>query len=145
MTAKPPFVTGSGTALDKFPQPPCAALLGYEFVSLDRAAGVMRVRFQGSEAMSNPRGGVQGGFLTAMLDDAMGSMIVALTDGRNGPASVDIHTQYIRPAPPGPLECEAALVHMGKTTAFTRATLFNDKGEIVATATQTARLIDIPE
>lgn len=134
----------SGTALDNFPQPPCAAFLGYEFRSIDREAKRMRVRFTGSREMLNPRGGVQGGFLTAMLDDAMGSMVVALTDGKKGPASVDIHTQYLRPAAPGPLDCEAEIVHMGKTTVFTRATLRNESGDIVATASQTARLVDIP-
>lgn len=134
----------SGTALDKFPEPPCAAFLGYEFVSLDREAGTMRVRFTGSRDMLNPRGGVQGGFLTAMLDDAMGSMVVAMTDGKRGPASVDIHTQFLRPAALGPLDCEAELVQMGKTTVFTRATLRNETGDIVAIATQTARLVDIP-
>jgi uncharacterized protein (TIGR00369 family) len=133
----------SGTALDEIPQPPCAKFLGYEFVSIDRERGRMRVRFRGTEAMLNPRGGVQGGFLTAMLDDAMGSMVVALTDGRKGPASVDIHTQYLRPVGAGPLDCEAEIVHMGKSTVFTRATLYNEAGDIVATASQTARLMDI--
>jgi uncharacterized protein (TIGR00369 family) len=137
------FGMGSGTALDRFPQPSCAAFLGYEFVAIDRAAGRMTVKFAATDAMLNPRGSVQGGFLTAMLDDAMGSMVVALTDGRNGPASVDIHTQYLRPAAPGPLRCEAELVQMGRTTVFTRATLYNEQGDIVATATQTARLLDI--
>lgn len=138
------FGGASGTALDKFPQPPCAAFLGYEFVSIDRDVKKMRVRFAGSREMLNPRGGVQGGFLTAMLDDAMGSMVVALTDGKRGPASVDIHTQFLRPASPGPLDCEAEVVHMGKTTVFTRATLRNESGDIIAVATQTARLVDIP-
>lgn len=144
MTASSSFGGASGTALDRFAMPPCAAFLGYEFVSLDREQRRMRVNFTGSPAMLNPRGGVQGGFITAMLDDAMGSMVVALTDGRQGPASVDIHTQYLRPAAPGPLACEAAVVHMTKNTVFTRASLYNEAGEIVATATQTARLLDLP-
>lgn len=145
MTSKASSFGGrSGTALDKVAMPPCARLLGYEFLSIDRDRNRMRVRFQGSKDMLNPRGGVQGGFLTAMMDDAMGSMVVALTDGARGPASVDIHTQFLRSAGVEPLICEAELVFQTKNSAFTRATLFNEKGEIVATATQTARLLDIP-
>ncbi len=144
MIASPSFGGASGTALDSFAMPPCASFLGYKFVSLGREQKRMRVTFTGSPAMLNPRGGVQGGFLTAMLDDAMGSMVVALTEGRQGPASVDIHTQYLRPAEPGRLTCEAEVVHMTKNTVFTRAVLYSEAGEIVATATQTARLLDLP-
>lgn len=144
MTDVSTFGGASGTALDKFPMPPCAAFLGYRFVSLDREKRRLRARFEATEQMLNPRGGVQGGFLTAMLDDAMGSAVVTLTDGKKGPASVDIHTQYLRAAGVGPLDCEAEIVHIGKSTVFTRATLFNEAGEIVALASQTARLIDIP-
>ncbi|NWG70085.1 MAG: PaaI family thioesterase [Parvularculaceae bacterium] len=144
MNRPPPFTTKSGTVLDRVEMPPCAAFLGYEFVSIDRDRGRMRVRFKGAKEMLNPRGGVQGGMLVAMLDDAMGSMVVALTDGAKAPASVDIHTQFLRPAGLEPLMCEAELVYLTKNSAFIRATLFNEAGDIVATATQTAKLFDLP-
>lgn len=145
MTKKADFFGGkSGTVLDRIPMPPCAAFLGYEFISIDRDRGRCRVKFMGSKEMLNPRGGVQGGFLTAMLDDAMGSMVVALTDGVKGPASVDIHTQFLRPAGIEALFCDAELVYLTKNSAFTRATLSNAAGDIVASATQTAKLLDIP-
>ncbi|WDI31815.1 PaaI family thioesterase [Hyphococcus flavus] len=143
MTEKNTFGGGSGTALDKIPQPACAAFLGYELLSVDREAKTMRVAFRGTKEMLNPRGGVQGGFLTAMLDDASGSMVVVLTNGAKAPASVDIHTQYFKPAGVERLICEAELVHMTKSTAFTRATLYNEAGEKVAAASQTARLLDL--
>jgi uncharacterized protein (TIGR00369 family) len=141
--ARKTFGGGAGTVLDRIDMPACAAFLGYELLSIDRERGRLRVRFRGSSQMLNPRGGIQGGFLTAMLDDAMGSMVVALTDGAKGPASVDIHTQFLRPAGIETLTCEAELVYMTKNSAFTRATLMNEAGEIVATATQTAKLLDI--
>ncbi len=105
----------------------------------------MRVAFQGGGQMLNPRGGVQGGYLTAMLDDAMGSMVVVLTEGAKAPASVDIHTQFFASAGVERLICEAELVHMTKSTAFTRATLYNEAGEKLAFATQTARLFDLKD
>jgi uncharacterized protein (TIGR00369 family) len=143
MSSVATFGGQSGTALDAMPQPPCAAFLGYEFVSVDHETKRMKVAFLGTAQMLNPRGGVQGGFLTAMLDDAMGSMVVVLTDGAKGPASVDIHTQFLRPAGAERLICEAELVHMGKSTVFTRATLYNASGDAIATASQSARLVDL--
>ncbi len=143
MSDKPAFGNGMGTALDKIEMPGCAALLGYQLLSVDREKQSIRVAFEGTPQMCNPRGGVQGGILTAMMDDAMGSMIVILTDGAKGPASVDIHTQYFRPAEPQKLICEAELVEIGKTTAFTRAALYTESGKKIAAATQTARLFDL--
>lgn len=141
MAEKASFTKESGTALDGWPMPNCARTLGYEFLSVDREAGVMRVAFTATEAMTNPRGGVQGGFLTAMLDDVMGSMLVVLTDGAKAPVSVDLHTQFLRPAAPGRLVGEARLRHSTGSTAFTEATLYNEAGEAVASAVQTQRLI----
>lgn len=143
VTDKATFGGGLGTALDKFPMPGCAALLGYSLLSVDREKKSIRVAFEGTPQMCNPRGGVQGGILTAMMDDAMGSMIVILTDGAKAPASVDIHTQFFRPAEPQRLICEAELVEIGKTTAFTRAALYAESGKKIAAATQTARLLDL--
>ncbi len=138
------FSTSTGTALDAFPTPPCARTLGFKFLSLDRDAQAMRAEFQATDAMLNPRGTTQGGFLTAMLDDAMGFMIVALTNGEKAPASVDLHTQFLRPAPAGAYVAEARLKHMTGSTAFTEATLYGAEGDAVAAAVQTQRLFSIP-
>jgi len=145
MTNKASFGVGSGTALDGMPQPPCAKFLGYEFLSVDRAAKSVRVKFTATAGMLNPVGTVQGGFLSAMLDDAMGSMVVVLTDGEKGPMSVDLHTQFFRPGKPGALIAEARLKHMTRSTVFTEATLYDEAGKAVAAATQTARLFPLKE
>lgn len=134
------FGNNSGTILDQFPRPACTRLLGYEFLSVDRVAQSMRVAFDSTERFLNSAGSIQGGFLAAMLDDTMGSMVVVLTEGEKVPSSVDIHTQYLRPAMPGRLTCEARLNHATNSTAFIEATLYNEAGEAVASATQTARL-----
>lgn len=133
----------SGTVLDHFPTPPCARLLGYEFLSVDREAKSMRVRFQATPEMLNPAGTIQGGFLTAMLDDVMGSMMVVLTEGEKGPVSVDLHMQFLRPAKPGVFIGEARVTHMTNSTSFTEATLYDEAGEAVAIARQTQRLFPI--
>lgn len=145
MSNTPTVGGNSGTALDDIPMPACAKTLGYEFQSLDRDARTMRVKFTATDAMLNPAGGVQGGFLTAMLDDVMGSMLVALTNGEKGPISVDLHTQFLRPARLGSFFGEARVKHMTNTTAFTEATLSDEAGEIVASAVQTQRLMPLKQ
>ncbi len=131
----------TGTLLDKFEMPPAAKFLGFEFIELDRENMTMRVHFEATKHMLNPRGSIQGGFLTAMLDEVMGSMILALT--QKGPASMDLHTQFLRPAHPGQILGEAKVTHLGKSTAFTEGTLFDEEGKKLAFAVQTQKLLTI--
>src|SRR5581483_6392636 len=56
----------------RVPMPPVARLLGWTLVSVDPARGEIRVRFEAKPDFLNPAGTVQGGILTAMLDDTMG-------------------------------------------------------------------------
>ena len=137
--------TPSNPVLQKMGMPNCAATLGYEFLSVDHEAQSMRVRFQGTEAMLNPRGTIQGGFLAAMLDDVMGSMIFVLTNGTKGPVSVDLHSQYFAPAFPGPIIGEARIKHMERKTVFTEGELTNEAGQKLASAIQTQKLVSIRE
>src|SRR5580700_1813127 len=53
------------------PLPPAAALLGWELISIDPDAGTIEVAYRADERFLNPVGVIQGGFLTAMLDEAM--------------------------------------------------------------------------
>ncbi|MEL7490490.1 MAG: PaaI family thioesterase [Pseudomonadota bacterium] len=143
MSDESSFAAGTGTALDQFTMPACSKTLGYEFVSVDRDAQTMEVRFTATADMVNPMGNVQGGFLMAMLDDVMGSMMVVLTDAKKGPVSVDFHTQFLRPAKVGVFVGKGRVKHMTNSTVFTEATLYSTDGEAVASAVQSQRLFPI--
>ncbi|MBI3700097.1 MAG: PaaI family thioesterase [Afipia sp.] len=67
----------SGTFFDaikagKIPTPECAKTLGIEILSHDPVNHSVELEFEGRPEFGNPIGHVQGGFLAAMLDDAMG-------------------------------------------------------------------------
>ncbi len=123
--------------------PPSSQWLGYTFVDIDHAGQAMRVDFTATDEMRNPLGNVQGGILTAMMDDTMGSMVFFLTKGEKAVASVDIHTQFFQPASVGKIRCEARITHIGRTTVFTAADLYDEEGRKLAMAVQTARLTSI--
>jgi acyl-coenzyme A thioesterase PaaI-like protein len=53
---------------------PSSQTLGFELIEMDVKAGTARVVFDGKPAFANPTGYIQGGFLSAMLDDVMGMM-----------------------------------------------------------------------
>jgi uncharacterized protein (TIGR00369 family) len=124
------------------PMPPCSGLLGWEAISLE--PGRVLVRFQARPAFCNPQGTVQGGFLAAMLDDAMGPALFTLLDDAQAAPTLEMKVTYLRPARPGPLVAEGRVLHRTKNVAFLEGTLMREDADVIATATATARIL-LPE
>jgi acyl-coenzyme A thioesterase PaaI-like protein len=57
--------------------PSAARLLGWQLEAVDPEAGTITVRYHASADFTNPMGNIQGGFIAAMLDEAMGPALVA--------------------------------------------------------------------
>jgi uncharacterized protein (TIGR00369 family) len=134
--------TGSDVLLDAIagrgPMPPAAELLGWEALSIE--PGRVRVRYTAREAFYNPMGTVQGGFLAAMLDDAMGpALFTLLEEGQHAP-TLDMKVSFIRPARAGTLIAEGRVMHKGRNIAFVEGDLRTEDGELVATSTATLRI-----
>jgi uncharacterized protein (TIGR00369 family) len=125
----------------RFPKPPCAVTLGWELVDADPEAGTVRVQFEGRREFCNPAGQIQGGFLAAMLDDTMGPAVLVKTNGELFTPTINLNVSYIEPAMPERLIGEGRVVHQGRTIAFLEGVLFDARGEIVARATASARLV----
>jgi uncharacterized protein (TIGR00369 family) len=131
------------TVFDDFPTPPCARLLGWKLLSHDAEKGWIRLQFEARKDFLNPAGFVQGGILTAMLDDTMGPALLLLTNGRFYSTSIDMNVSFLAPARPGRLIAEGRVVQLGKTIAFLEALLSDEEGTAVARATSSARLVPI--
>jgi uncharacterized protein (TIGR00369 family) len=131
------------TIFDQFPTPPCARLLGWTLLAHDAAKGWVRLQFEARRDFLNPAGFVQGGMLTAMLDDTMGPALLLLTNGRFTSTSIDLSVSFLAPAQPGRLIGEGRVVQLGKTIAFLEAELSDGEGRILARATSAARLVPI--
>jgi uncharacterized protein (TIGR00369 family) len=123
------------------PTPPAAATLGFELRDVDPDAGTIEVGFTASEAFLNPAGNVQGGFLAAMLDDTLGPALVATLAPDQFAPTLELKVSFLRPATVGPLVGRARVVHRGGTIAFLEGTLSDPAGDVVATATATARIV----
>ena len=137
-------MTATGTVLDKLPAPPSATLMGVKLISVDIVAGEIEMGFEGKPEFLNPLGIVQGGFLSAMLDDTMGPLIFAMTEGRRFATTIDLHVNFLRPVQAGPITTKARITQLGKTLAFAEGQLFDREGRLSARATCSAMLIDMP-
>jgi uncharacterized protein (TIGR00369 family) len=130
------------TALDAIPTPPCSQLLGWRVLDARPEDGWIRIGFEGKPEFRNPAGFIQGGILSAMLDDTMGPAVFVKTNGRLYTATISMNISFLAPAKVGPIIGEATVVQLGKTIAFIEGRLMDETGRLLATATANARLVE---
>ena len=130
------------TALDNIPTPPSSRLLGWHLIDARPGDGWVRIGFDGKQEFCNPAGFVQGGILSAMLDDTMGPAVFVMTDGKLYTATITMTVNFLAPAKPGPITGEANVTQLGKTIAFVEGRLMAENGTVLATATTSARLVE---
>lgn len=131
---------------DFFPgyaQTPCVRLLGWSFVASDPAAGTVTLGFTPDASMCNPGGAIQGGFVAAMLDEAMGGAFVASTHAEQAVLTIDMNVTYLAPVLPGSVTGKGRVIGRTRSTAFLEAELFDADGALLARATSTGRVVDI--
>ena len=116
------------TALDNFTAPPSSKLLGWHLLDARPGDGWVRIGFDGKKDFCNPAGFVQGGILSAMLDDTMGPAVFVMTEGRLYTATVTMTVNFLAPAKPGPITGEATVTQLGKTIAFVEGRLTAEDG-----------------
>jgi uncharacterized protein (TIGR00369 family) len=129
--------------LGRKPPPPAAATLGFKLLDIDADHGTIRVQFDGKQEFLNPIGNIQGGFLCAMLDDTLGPALVATLPKDHFAPTIELKVNFIRPAKPGSLIGTARVVSRGGTIAFLAGELTTEQGELIATATATARIVQL--
>jgi uncharacterized protein (TIGR00369 family) len=151
LASKRKFRSGSTTnsriwrfAYVNYALPRISELLGFKLIAVDPVAGTLNAEFQGAPQFMNAGGTIQGGIITAMLDDVMSYAGTAFLDGTHMLPTLEIKTIFIRPAPVGPLFGAGRLVHRGRDFTFLEGVLKGDGDRLLASATATARILPIP-
>lgn len=119
-------------------RPPCSETLGMRLAAVDQDAKTVSMDFDVSPSFSNPTGAVQGGFITAMLDEAISTCIIIASNVTMTAPTLEMKTSYLRRLMPGKARVEARIVKLGKSAAFSEASCYDADGKLVATATATA-------
>jgi uncharacterized protein (TIGR00369 family) len=123
-----------------FPLPNAAKMLGWKFLSYDAENSEAKIEFDASAALTNPMGNIQGGMLSAMLDDCMGPALYACLAANQTAVTLESKTSYLNPASPGTIFGQGRIEHLKGGICFTSGQLSNEAGEILATATATYRI-----
>jgi len=125
------------------PPPRAAQTLGMRILRVDPDAGVLEAEFDGKDDFTNPAGNIQGGFLSAMLDDTMGPALASqLAAGEFAP-TLNLNVQFLAPARPGKLYGIGRVMKRGGAICFLTGEL-RQQDKIVATATATAAIRKLP-
>lgn len=125
---------------DKSMAPPSARWMGMELLAHDTEKMYTKVSFAPKPEMINFGGVVQGGFLIAMMDDAMGFNAFISMGMKNSHATIDLHTHFYKAVQLGPISVEAWIIRAGKSVAFFEAKLYDQNNELAASATSSAKL-----
>jgi 1,4-dihydroxy-2-naphthoyl-CoA hydrolase len=107
-------------------------LLGIEFEQA--GTGHARARLALEEKHMAPNGYLHAGAVVGFADSACGyGCILSLPDGAIGFTTVELKTNFLRSGQPGTtIDCEAKLVHGGRTTQLWDATVTDAEGRAMA-------------
>lgn len=101
------------------------------------------MEFTAKHAMCHSGNIVQGGFVTGWLDSAMSHAAVRVADGVRSPATLEIKVNFFRAAHPGLVRAEGRVVRLGGSIAFLEGRLLDQSGEVIATASSTAKMVPL--
>jgi 1,4-dihydroxy-2-naphthoyl-CoA hydrolase len=118
-------------------------LLGIEV--LEAGDGRAHAGLEVGEQHQAPNGYLHAGTVVALADTACGfGCILSLPEGATGFTTIELKTNFLRSAQRGRIECEARLVHGGRTTQIWDATVSDPDGRQMALFRCTQLLLHQP-
>jgi uncharacterized protein (TIGR00369 family) len=123
---------------DPTKHPPCARHLGFELLDFSVKDGWAEVAFAPRAEFANPAGGVQGGFVCAMLDDAMS--VAASISQRLAVIvpTLQMTVSYLRPTPIARVTARGEVLRFSASSVAMQGTLRDAGGTALAVAIASA-------
>ncbi len=118
-------------------RPPCTETVGMKLTHVDQASMTARYAFEAKQDFANPTGAIQGGFIAAMLDEAMSATAIIASNVTMNAPTLEMKISFLRPLFVGKATAEARILKWGKSTCFIEAELFDPEGRLVAKASAT--------
>jgi uncharacterized protein (TIGR00369 family) len=122
-------------------QAPLHKLLSIRLVEVGHGWSV----FQGQpgEMHYNPQGTVHGGWISAILDSALGCAVHTQLDAGKGYTTLELKVNMVRAisASTGVVSARSDVVHLGRRTATSEAKLVDTSGKLLAHASCTCLIL----
>jgi uncharacterized protein (TIGR00369 family) len=129
----------------ELPPPPIFRLIDAEAFTAEE--GHITVTLRPQEFHYNPLGTMHGGIIATLLDTACGCSVHSTLPAGVGYTSLDLTTKFLRAVTvrSGLLRCEGTVLQRGRRTALAQAQLFDERDTLVAHATSSCLLFDMPQ
>jgi uncharacterized protein (TIGR00369 family) len=133
----------ASTGVLKIP-PPCFDEMKGAFTAFDEGQRLLTARFPVDARYQNPLGYMQGGFITAAIDNTLGPLSYLVA-----PPSVTLQlsTQYLRPVAPGAshIVVHGRVDEMTKSYLFMSARVLDPRDRVVAIAQAHCQILPLRE
>ncbi|CAN5568268.1 PaaI family thioesterase [soil metagenome] len=128
----------------KIPPAPIAATLRFDLDVVEEGRAVFSL--EAAEHHYNPIGSVHGGVFATLLDSAAGCAVHSTLAAGVGYTSIDLNVKFVRAmtAATGRVTCEGRVVNRGRRLALAEATITDAAGRLLATATSSCLIFDLP-
>jgi uncharacterized protein (TIGR00369 family) len=149
--AQPALFVGAASGLEtlqralegKLPAPPMNATLGFSLVEV--AEG--RAAFEGAPAewQYNPLGTVHGGWLSALLDSALGCAVHTVLPAGRGYTTLDLHVRFVRAVTVEVprVRAEAGVTHVGGRIVTADGRIVGPDGTLYATGSTSCLVLKV--
>ena len=94
------------------------------------------------EDSANPMGFVQGGMISAVLDDATSVVMISGYKGKKAPLTTDLHVLFHRPMLLGRANIEVKIIKLGNRSATAEGRIYSTDNKLVATLLHSAQPVD---
>jgi len=126
------------------PAPPFAAVTDIWIVEVESG----RVVFSASPSSRfyNPLGTVHGGWISTLLDSAMGCAVHSVLKAGQAYTTIDMTVSFVRPVSEktGKLKCEGRIVHSGGRIATAEGRVWDAGGTLIAHGSETCLVMAVP-
>lgn len=127
-----------------FPAPPFAETSDIWLIEAEQG----RVVFEAtpSQKFLNPLGTIHGGWISTLLDSAMGCAVHSTLKAGHGYTTVDMTVSFVRAVLPasGKLTCESKIIHSGGRIATAEGRVIDAAGKLIAHGTETCLILKAP-
>ena len=114
---------------------PFAKLIGIELDEVD--SGTATLAFDIRDELKQNNGVVHGGAIASLIDTATAFAIISVLPPEEQATTVDLTISYLRPLTKGRARAVAKVLRTGKRLITVSAELFDDAGNLAATALST--------
>jgi uncharacterized protein (TIGR00369 family) len=131
-------------AAGDLPAPPVMHLI--DMAAMEVEEGRVTVFLDPQEFHYNPLGTVHGGVLSTLLDTAAACSVHSTLPAGVAYTSLDLNVKFLRAVTvaSGRLRCEGTVLQRGRRTALAEARLTDAAGRLLAHATSSCLIFDIP-